>query len=137
MFETNDVNYKWSSEYYNNQCYAFKNFHQVLLQNNRCLTRTSNSYEDQISTSQRNCKRCVPFPRRSKVHSHREKRSRLRVCIFREDENMNRSKSLSDMFGVLDKLKTSLPDQRWPNWKRPKHVVGWDVCTYTNTLYIT
>ena len=54
---------------------------------------------------------CVPFPRRNKIISHREKRNRLQVCIFREDENVNRTKYLLDTFGVLDKLKASPPDQ--------------------------
>jgi hypothetical protein len=54
---------------------------------------------------------CVPIPRRNKILSHREKRSSLQVCIFREDENMNRKTYLSDMVGILDKLKASLPDQ--------------------------
>ena len=77
------------------------------------MNRNATLYEDQISTSQKNCKRCVPFPRRNRILSHREKRStsRLQVCIFREDESMNRTSYLSDTFGVLDKLKASLPDQ--------------------------
>jgi len=75
------------------------------------MNRTATLYEYQISTSQKNCSRCVPFPRRNKIISHREKRNSPQVCIFREDENMNRKTYLSDMFGVLDKLKASLRDQ--------------------------
>lgn len=75
------------------------------------MNSTTTLYEDQISTSQRNCKRCVLFPRRNAIISHRERRSRLQVFIFNEDEKMNRKTYLSDMFGGLDKLKASLPDQ--------------------------
>jgi hypothetical protein len=75
------------------------------------MNRTATLHEDQISTSQKNCKRCVPFPRRKNIISRREKINRLQVCIFREDENMHRKTYLSDMSGVLDKLKASLRDQ--------------------------
>ena len=61
VFEKNDVNYQWSRYYLKNQCYAFKNFHQVLLQNNGCMNRTATLYEDQIWTSHRNWKMCSIF----------------------------------------------------------------------------